>query len=311
MKVLNHLNDFPADIQSVVSIGTFDGVHKGHQQIIRELKKQTNSGCQSVVLTFWPHPKKILSSQAAPKLLSTLDERIQLLEKEGVDYVLVLPFTKELSELSALAFVEEILVKKLHLHTIVMGYDHKFGNDRKGDLPFLKSLSTTLHFNVVEIPAQLIEETAVSSTQIRKALNHHNIQEASLLLGHYYSIRGEVVSGRKLGRTIGYPTANIELDHADKLIPAKGIYAVWAEGSFGIRPAMMSIGDNPTIEGAKFSIEVHIFDFNADLYTQHLRVYFVEYLRKEVKFDGLDALTTQLKQDEMNARNILLNHPQP
>lgn len=311
MKVLYQLNDFPADVQSVLSIGTFDGVHKGHQQIIHELKKHTTADLKSVVLTFWPHPKKILASKDSPKLLSTLEERIFLLEKEGVDYVVVLPFTKELSELSAQDFLENILVQKLHVHTFVIGYDHKFGNDRRGDLTFLKSQASSFNFNVIEIPAQLIEQTAVSSTEIREALKQHNLHEANTLLGHYYSIRGEVVKGRQLGRTLGYPTANIALDHADKLIPANGIYAVWAEGSFGIRPGMMSIGDNPTIEGASFSIEVHIFDLNADLYTQPLRVHFVEYLRAEVKFDGLEGLIAQLKQDEINARTILLNHSQP
>lgn len=311
MKVIYNLNDFPSEVKSVLSIGMFDGVHKGHQQIIHEIKQHATAELKSVVLTFWPHPKKILSTQAAPQLLSTLDERLSLLEKEGVDYVMVLPFTAALASLSAYAFVEDILINKLNLHTIIIGYDHKFGNDRKGDLIFLKSIAPQFNFQVIEIPAQLIEQTAVSSTEIREALTHHNITEASLLLGHYYSIAGTVVKGRQLGRTLGYPTANLEIEAAEKLIPANGIYAVWAEGSFGILPAMMSIGDNPTIEGAEHSIEAHVFDFKGDLYTQNLRVHFVDFLREEIKFDGLDALISQLKVDEINARKILLNTPRP
>ncbi|MDB5272587.1 MAG: riboflavin biosynthesis protein RibF [Chitinophagaceae bacterium] len=311
MKILYNLDDFPSDIQSVVSIGTFDGVHKGHQLILQELKKQTSTHQKSVVFTFWPHPKKILSNGPSPKLLSTLDERLELLEKAGIDYTVVIPFTKELSELSARAFVEEILVKKLHLRKIIIGYDHKFGNDRTGDLAFLQRVSNEFHFEVQEIPAQYIEQTAVSSTKIRKALEEHHCKEATLHLGHYYSIAGEVVKGKQLGRTLGYPTANLHISDPDKLIPSDGIYAVWAEGSFGIRPAMMSIGNNPTIPGASHSIEVHLFNLNEDLYTQQVRVYFVEYMRAELKFSGLEALKEQLHQDELHAKEILTHHLQP
>lgn len=311
MKVLYNLNDFPADIHSVVSIGTFDGVHKGHQLILQELKKQTDTKHSSVVFTFWPHPKKVLSNGHSPKLLSTLEERLFLIEKEGIDYTVVVPFTKELSELSARSFVQEILVNKLHLHKIIIGYDHRFGNDRTGDLGFLKSISSEFQFEVQEIPAQYIEQTAVSSTKIRTALAEHECTEATLHLGHYYSIAGEVVKGKQLGRTLGYPTANLKVKDADKLIPSDGIYAVWAEGSFGIRPGMMSIGNNPTIPGATHSIEVHIFNLNEDLYTQEVRVYFVEYMRSELKFSGLEALIDQLKKDEVESQHILANHPQP
>lgn len=311
MKVLYHLNDFPADVRSVVSIGTFDGVHKGHQLILQELKKNTGPNDASVVFTFFPHPKKVLSTAPSPKLLSTLEERLALIEKEGIDYTVVVPFTKELSLLSARDFVKEILVDKLHLHKIIIGYDHRFGNDRTGDLNFLKSVSSEFNFEVQEIPAQYIEQTAVSSTKIRNALAQHRCNEATQHLGHYYSMAGEVVKGKQLGRTLGYPTANLNVKDADKLIPSDGIYAVWAEGSFGIKPGMMSIGNNPTIEGATHSIEVHIFDLNADLYTQIVRVYFVQYMRAELKFSGLDALIEQLKDDEVRSKSILANQPQP
>ena len=311
MKVLYDLNDFPADIQSVVSIGTFDGVHKGHQLILQELKKQTGTNYASVVFTFWPHPRKVLSSAPSPKLLSTLEERLALIEKEGIDYVVVVPFTKELSLLSARDFVKEVLVDKLHLHKIIIGYDHRFGNDRTGDLSFLKNISSEFNFEVQEIPAQYIEQTAVSSTKIRTALAQHQCDEAAQHLGYYYSIAGEVVKGKQLGRTLGYPTANLKIKDADKLVPSDGIYAVWAEGSFGIKPGMMSIGNNPTIEGATHSIEVHIFNLSADLYTQEVRVYFVAYMRAELKFSGLDALVEQLKEDEVQSKHILANHPQP
>ncbi|HSZ71027.1 MAG TPA: bifunctional riboflavin kinase/FAD synthetase [Cytophagaceae bacterium] len=311
MKVLYNLNDFPSDVRTVVSIGTFDGVHKGHQLILQELKKQTDAQQKSVVFTFWPHPKKILSAGKVPPLLSTLEERLALIEKEGIDYTVVVPFTKELAALSARAFVEEVLVKKLHLSKIIIGYDHRFGNDRTGDLAFLQRVAGEFHFDVQEIPAQYIEQTAVSSTKIRAALEQHQCAEATKHLGHYYSISGEVVKGKQLGRTLGYPTANLHVEHTDKLIPSDGIYAVWAEGSFGIRPAMMSIGNNPTIEGATHSIEVHIFNLDADLYSQQVRVYFVEYMRAELKFSGLEALTDQLKKDELHAKEILTHHPQP
>jgi riboflavin kinase/FMN adenylyltransferase len=311
LKVLYNLNDFPADIHSVVSIGTFDGVHKGHQLILQELKKQTDAKHSSVVFTFWPHPKKILVNGDSPKLLSTLEERLALIEKAGIDYTVVVPFTKELSELSARSFVQEVLVNQLHLHKIIIGYDHRFGNDRTGDLNFLKSVASEFNFEVQEIPAQYIEQTAVSSTKIRTALAEHECQEATLHLGYYYSMAGEVVKGKQLGRTLGYPTANLKVKDADKLIPSDGIYAVWAEGSFGIRPGMMSIGNNPTIPGATHSIEVHIFNLNEDLYTQEVRVYFVEYLRAELKFSGLEALIEQLKKDEVLSKHILANQPQP
>lgn len=311
MKVLYNLNDFPADIHSVVSIGTFDGVHKGHQLILEELKKQTDTQHASVVFTFWPHPKKVLSNGFSPKLLSTLEERLALIEKAGIDYTVVVPFTKELSELSARAFVQEVLVNKLHLHKIIIGYDHRFGNDRTGDLSFLRSVAAEFNFTVQEIPAQYIEQTAVSSTKIRTALAQHQCSEATKHLGHYYSIAGEVVKGKQLGRTLGYPTANLKVKDTDKLIPSDGIYAVWAEGSFGIRPGMMSIGNNPTIEGATHSMEVHIFNLDTDLYTQEVRVYFVEYMRAELKFSGLDALIDQLKKDEVASKRILDKHPQP
>ncbi len=311
MKVLYNLDDFPADIHSVVSIGTFDGVHKGHQLILQELKKQTDNNHASVVFTFWPHPKKILSQGPSPKMLSTLEERLSLIEKEGIDYTVVVPFTKELAALSARSFVEEILVNKLHLQKIIIGYDHRFGNDRTGDLHFLKTVAEEFHFEVQEIPAQYIEQTAVSSTKIRTALAEHECKEATQHLGHYYSIAGEVVKGKQLGRTLGYPTANLNIKDTDKLIPSDGIYAVWAEGSFGVRPAMMSIGNNPTIVGATHSIEVHIFNLNEDLYTQEVRVYFVEYMRAELKFSGLEALIEQLKKDEVQSKHILANHPQP
>jgi riboflavin kinase/FMN adenylyltransferase len=213
--------------------------------------------------------------------------------------------------LSARSFVEQILVKKLHLHKIIIGYDHRFGNDRTGDLNFLKEISSEFKFEVQEIPAQYIEQTAISSTKIRTALAEHRCNEATQHLGHYYSITGEVVKGKQLGRTLGYPTANLKIKDADKLIPSDGIYAVWAKGSFGIKPAMMSIGNNPTIEGASHSIEVHIFNLAADLYTQEISVYFVEFMREELKFSSLEALIEQLKKDEIQSQYILANHPQP
>lgn len=294
-----------------MSIGTFDGVHKGHQLILQELKKQTDHTHSSVVFTFWPHPKKILSDGPSPKMLSTLEERLSLIEKEGIDYTVVVPFTKELAALSARSFLEKILIDRLHLQKIIIGYDHRFGNDRTGDLQFLKNTSTEFNFEVYEIPAQYIDQTAVSSTKIRTALADHQCQEATQHLGHYYSITGEVVKGKQLGRTLGYPTANLKIKDIDKLIPCDGIYAVWAEGGFGIKPAMMSIGNNPTIEGASHSIEVHIFNLNEDLYTQEIKVYFVEYMRSELKFSNLNALIEQLKKDEVESKHILANHPQP
>ena len=311
MKIVYNIDEFPSDIQTVLSIGMFDGVHKGHQEIIYELKKHTEGTLKSVVLTFWPHPKKILSTQQAPQLLSSLEERLDLLKKENIDYVMLLPFTKELSALSALDFLEKILLQKLHVKTIVMGYDHKFGNDRKGDIHFLKSLSPTLAFKVIEIPAQLIKQTAISSTEIRTALMQHQITIATTLLGRYYSIEGTVVKGRALGHTIGFPTANIQIENSDKLIPSNGVYAVWAEIENGIYPAMMNIGNNPTIAGASHSIEVNLFDFNANLYGQKLRIHFVAYLREEIKFDGLEALVVQLKLDEIKGRQILNQHVKP
>jgi riboflavin kinase/FMN adenylyltransferase len=304
MRVITTLSEIPENINSIVSIGSFDGVHLGHQQILKSLIDQKTPNAETLVITFWPHPKKVLTN-SAPLLLSTLDERLEEIEKIGIDNVLVLEFTTAISNLSAEEFLENILIKKLHLQKIILGYDHKFGNDRKGDIAFLKEASRKHQFEVIEIPAQLIDNSTVSSTAIRKAIHEHDMSTAQQLLGRYYSIQGTVNEGQQLGRTIGYPTANLTFQENQKLLPPNGVYAVYVNIENEQFSGMMNIGHRPTVNGNTISYEVHIFDFNKNIYSKPLTVQFVQYIRDEVKFENIQALITQLQLDEKNIRALL------
>jgi riboflavin kinase/FMN adenylyltransferase len=311
MKVHRELaGSLPEFRNAVVTIGTFDGVHKGHQQILSQLKEEAaRIGGETVIITFHPHPRKIVSSVPGDvKLLNTLAEKKILLEQAGIDHLVVVPFDHHFANQSAEEYITDFLYKYFKPHTIIIGYDHRFGKGRTGDYQLLESYGKQLGFMVKEITEQLLNEIAVSSTRIRKAITDNDISTANAALGYPYFFEGLVVEGNQLGRTIGYPTANLHIGSEEKLIPGNGVYAVKVEvtdSPEGFYGGMMNIGLRPTVDGKKRVIEVHIFDFNKDIYGQHLRVHVWKQLRNEVKFDGLEGLKTQLAQDKKEAVEAL------
>lgn len=307
MQVHRNINALPPIPNAVVTIGTFDGVHTGHKTIIKQLKGEaTEVGGQTVLITFHPHPRKIINDKPI-QLINTLDEKIELLAKEGVDHLVIVPFTKEFSNQSADEYINDFLIGKFNPHTVIIGYDHRFGHDRKGDYRLLEEYAARLRFKLKEIPALVIDSLTVSSTRIREAIKSGDVHTANELLGYDFFFEGEVIDGNKLGRTLGYPTANIGIDESEKLVPGNGIYAVTAQlqNETGILHGMMSIGLRPTIGDNKRMIEVNIFDFNRDIYGQRLRVHVKSYMRSEIKFDGLEALKAQLAKDEAESKKIL------
>lgn len=294
----------------VLTIGTFDGVHIGHQKIIQQINtiaKQING--ESVLFTFYPHPRMVLFPEGhGLQLIQTQQEKMDKLAQVGLQNTIVYPFTKSFSRLTALEFVRDFLVNRLNVHTVVIGYDHHFGKNREGSLELLKDLGPTYGFNVVEIPAQDIEDVNVSSTKIRKAILDGDIQTANAYLGDYFGFCGTVIKGKEIGRKIGFPTANIQIDSDIKIVPADGVY-------FGVTTtpdnkkhfSLLNIGNNPTVNGKNRSIEVYLLDFSGDLYGQMLHVEIFQKIRSERKFVNVQALAKQLKKDEDTARNILLN----
>ena len=309
MRIFRGLENIQKIQNAVVTQGTFDGVHLAHKIIlskVKQLAKDKNG--ESVVMTFEPHPRMVLKPNTHDlKLLTTLDEKIELLRNEGIQNLIVIPFTIELSQLHSQEFIKEILVDKIGTKTLVIGYDHRFGKNREGSFEHLKNYSKDYGFEVEEVSEQLVDEIAVSSTKIRNALNEGKITIASKYLGRNYLISGTVVKGRQLGRTIGYPTANVLINSEHKLIPCDGVYAVKVIANSNSFGGMLNIGNNPTVEGKGRSIEVNIFDFSEDIYNQSISIVFVNKLREEEKFNGLDALKTQLEKDKLLAIEAI-NH---
>ena len=308
MHVYRDIQNLPFIENAVITIGTFDGVHLGHQKIIDQLKKEAQRiGGQTVIVTFYPHPRKIVHKEQAPlMLLTTLSEKLHLLESYGIDHVVVVPFNEGFAEQTAASYVEDFLVSKLHPRVVIIGYDHKFGKDRKGDYTTLEHYGKLHGFSVIEIPEKVLNEVTVSSTAIRAAVKAGEVKTALSLMGHPYALSGHVEKGNQLGRTIGYPTANIHEPEPDKLLPAFGIYAVQVRMESGdVLDGMLSIGIRPTIGESPMTIEVNIFDFNQDIYGQHLSVLFIERLRDELKFDGLEPLKAALGRDELNTKEAL------
>ncbi|GAA4469354.1 bifunctional riboflavin kinase/FAD synthetase [Nibrella saemangeumensis] len=308
MLVHHGVDTFEPISYAVVTSGTFDGVHLGHQKILDRLTEIAKGHAgQTVVLTFWPHPRTVVSNDSQNlKLLSSLDEKIALLEQAGVDHLVVIPFTRSFSELTSEEFIRNILIDKIGTKKLVIGYDHRFGRNREGSFEYIRQHAGEYGFEVEEIPRQDVEAVGVSSSKIRAALSEGNVQIANKFLGRPYSLTGTIVKGRQLGRTIGFPTANIQVDDVNKLIPSNGVYAVdvWHNGR--THGGMLNIGVRPTVDGLNQTIEAYIFDFSTDIYGEHLTVSFREFLRPEKKFSGLPELVEQLKRDEQQARKVLV-----
>lgn len=306
VKVYRDIAEFVKVDLAVVTTGTFDGVHLGHQRIIRRLKEAAaKEGGKTVLLTFDPHPRQVLFPESQLQLLTTSDEKTRLLRQAGIHHLIIHPFTKAFSQLTSEDFITNILVKQLGTKRLVIGYDHHFGRNREGSFGHLKEFGPVYGFTVEEIPAKDVDDVNVSSTRIRKALGSGDVSTANKYLGYEYFLTGTVVKGKQLGRTLGYPTANIQPGDSNKLIPADGIYTVRAEHSGAQYGGMMSIGMNPTVDGKSRTIEVNIFDFDKEIYGESLTVSFVQRIRDEAKFDSLEALVKQIDNDKEVSLKIL------
>ncbi|MFF5379508.1 bifunctional riboflavin kinase/FAD synthetase [Pedobacter suwonensis] len=319
MKIYNNLSEFKKLANAIVTIGTFDGVHFGHQKIIKQLvqKAKADNG-ESVILTFFPHPRMIIDPENQDlKMINTINEKAEILNRLGVDHLIITPFTRDFSNQLPEDYIKNILVDNIGTKHIIIGYDHRFGKDRSGNLNVLKTAGTHFGFTVEEIMEQDIHDVAVSSTKIRQALLAGDVELANDYLGYPFSIFGRVIKGDKIGRTIGFPTANIFVEEIYKLIPGDGIYAVTVEMSSEFKEDLQStgglptpdsglrtykgmayIGQRPTINGMTRNIEVNIFDFNQEIYGQDIKMNFLKFLRHDVKFTGLEALTVQLQKDK-------------
>lgn len=312
MIVHRGLDDLQPLPNAVVTSGTFDGVHRGHQTILARLTEVAKaSNGQSVLITYWPHPRTVVSNDSQDlKLLTTLDEKIDLLDQAGVDHLVIIPFTRSFSQLSSEEYIRQILIEKIGTKKLVIGYDHRFGRDRAGGFEYIRAHQTEYGFEVEEIPRHDVEAVGVSSSKIRTALTDGNIGTANRFLGRPYGLTGTIVKGRQLGRTIGFPTANMQVDDPNKLVPANGVYAVDVLYEGQSHGGMLNIGFRPTVDvatvaGANQTIETYIFDFDKDIYGEHLTLRFQKFLRPEQKFEGLPALVAQLKRDEDSARHVL------
>ena len=308
MKIYRDINLLPQFEKAVITIGSFDGVHKGHFYIINQLIQEAKRiNGTPIVITFFPHPKKIVGDDNRPVLLlNTLEEKSALLKKAGIEHLVVVPFTKVFSELSAEEYISNFLVSSFHPKIIVTGYDHKFGKNRVGDIKLLEKFSHQFDFVVKEIPEHILQEITISSTTIRKKIAAGEIESANELLGYPYFFSGKVIEGNKIGRTIDFPTANLKVDDDHKLIPPTGVYAVTIEleNQMNLHHGMMNIGYRPTIGGVDKVVEVHIFNFNEVIYNDVLKIAVVKRLRDEQKFDGIAQLKNQLLLDKENALQL-------
>ena len=305
MQVYTNISELPVFKRAVITIGTFDGVHLGHRQIIRQLIEEAVAvDGTPVLITFYPHPKQVVASTKKPIfILNSPNEKYSLLHEAGIEHIVVVTFNKSFAEQTAGDYIEHFLVNKFHPHTIIIGYDHRFGNNREGDYHLLEKEAPRFGYKVKEIPEHILRDSAISSTRVREALLAGDIITANDLLGYPYFFSGTVVEGNKLGRTIGYPTANLQIIDEQKLIPANGVYAVEVaiENDDQNYNGMMNIGTRPTVDGSKRVIEVNIFNFDETIYGSSLQVKIKKRLRDEVKFSGLDALKEQLAKDKVAA----------
>ncbi|MAU63775.1 MAG: riboflavin biosynthesis protein RibF [Flavobacteriaceae bacterium] len=306
MKKINGIDNFSINCESIITIGTFDGVHKGHQKILKKLIKESSKlNLESIVLTFFPHPRIVLNPNSPLKLINTIDERSSLFENSGIDTLITHPFDKNFSELSPEEFVKNILVNKLNIKKILIGYDHRFGKNRTAGIKDLKKLGLKYNFNVIEISAEEQNNISISSTKIRNSIIEGNIRKANSFLGYDFSLKGKVIKGNKIGRTIGFPTANLEIDEEYKLIPKNGVYLIYTKFEKQVFFGMMNIGVKPTLKFKKESIEVNLFDWEKDIYGEFIEVFFLDYIRDEKKFDSLIELTHQIKIDKKTCLKLI------
>jgi len=306
MQVHYSIDSLPLFKKAVVTIGTFDGVHLGHQQIVKALLKETRRvQGESVIITFNPHPRKIVQPDTSLQLINTLNEKIDLLDKQGIDHLVVVPFSPAFAALSADDYIKEFLVEKFHPKVIVIGYDHHFGKGRTGNFQLLDQQKEVWGYELIEIPKHILDEIDISSTKIRKALLSSDIQTANKLLGYAFNFEGKVVKGDQLGRELGYPTANLVYNDPDKIHLGEGVYAVEVIANNVLKQGMLSIGKRPTLNDTVERIEVNIFDFNDDIYGESIRVIVKSYLRPQYKYDTLEALKEQLHQDKADTLRVL------
>lgn len=313
MQVVKENNVFPSIKNTVLTMGIFDGVHFGHKKILESMQVLARENDASTVLiSFEPHPRKFLFPDTSLALLSTQEEKIKLLEHTSLDYYFIYPFTQSFASLSARAYIEDFLIKKFHPSIVVIGYDHHFGKDRKGNIALLQEYANRGFFKLIEIPKQQIQEAQISSSEIRKNIEMGLIQKANSLLGHPYFLKGKVIKGLGNGRKLGYPTANLHIENKDKLIPNKGVYAVWVQVADDFYKGVINIGLRPTLlSNGALSIEAYILNFAADIYHHNIGIYFIAELRKEKKFEQLEGLQKQIKEDITQAEKILVTHEYP
>jgi riboflavin kinase / FMN adenylyltransferase len=300
------MENLPPFKNAVITIGTFDGVHTGHKKIIDALttEAKTVQG-ESVIITFDPHPRKIVNPDKPLQLINTLDEKTELLTKTGIDHLVIIPFTHEFSEQTAEEYIRDFLIGNFHPHTIIIGYDHHFGKGRKGNYKLLEEKAPVFNYKLLEIPKHVLDEIGVSSTKIRKALLESDSETANKLLGYNFFFEGKVIEGDKLGRQLGYPTANLEYTDAEKIHLGHGVYAVYVEIGNVRKKGMLSIGNRPTLTNSNERIEVNIFDWDQEIYGQIIRVIVKKYLRPQEKYNSLDELIQQLRKDKEDSLKCL------
>lgn len=308
MNIFHSIPDFKSTKKTILTLGTFDGVHKGHKKILEKITQSTeNEKYESLVLTFFPHPRMVLHGKSEVKLLNTIDEKIDLLEKSGIQNLVIHPFDETFSKLTAEEFVKTVLVDQFHIQKIIIGYDHRFGSNRSANIYDLIAFGKQYNFEVEQISAQEIDAVSISSTKIRTALTEGNMALANDYLGYDYFLTGTIARGKQLGRTIGFPTANLKMEENYKLIPRNGAYVVKSTIDQKTVYGMMNIGFNPTVAGENLSLEIHYFDFDKDIYDQKITVSLLKYLRPEQKFGSVSLLKEQLKKDSNTALDYIKN----
>jgi len=307
MKVINSIDNYSSKKKSIITIGTFDGIHVGHQKIIRTLVKESLSkNLLANILTFFPHPRMVLNKDSEIKLIDTIREKEKKLKNLGVNTLIIHPFTKEFSRMSSVEFTRDILIKKLNVYKIILGYDHRFGKNRESSVEDLIELGIAYNFKVEVLDAKKINSINISSTKIRKAIQTGDINKATLYLGRYFEIKGNVIKGKGIGKKIGFPTANIIIKENYKLIPNKGVYLIKAKIKNKSYYGMMNIGNRPTLNGKNETLEVNIFNFNENIYGKSLKIFFLNKIRNEIKFDSIEKLSNQLQKDKDYCK-VLIN----